>query len=211
MHQELRGMSLAMQYACWIFRCKQSHYPQMDHYCFSISWSRILPDGILVNPKGIAFYSEFIDTLLENGIEPVATMFFLDLPQSIQNLGGFANEIVVDYFKVYADVLFANFGDRVKRWITIDSPSNLCTLIYGNGYLSPIVEPNPGITEYICGENVLKAHAAAYSLYHTRYARRFKGKVGITLYADYYYSESGNRYDVEKAMAFQVISCSCTI
>lgn len=179
----------------------------MDHYCFSISWPRILPDGQNINQLGIDFYNGLIDTVIENGIEPVVTMFRYDLPQAIQDEGGFTNATVVTYFKRYADVLFRNFGDRVKKWITFDSPSNLCTLHYSNGYLAPTVTPYPGFSGYLCGENVLKAHATAYRLYQGRYAQYYGGKIGIALFSDFYYSDTNNVYDMEKALAFEVCVC----
>lgn len=68
----------------------------MDHYYFSFSWARILPDGILanINLAGIDYYNRLINRLLQMGIEPVVAMFRWDLPQTIQNLGGFASEVI---------------------------------------------------------------------------------------------------------------------
>lgn len=87
---------------------------QFQHYRFSISWSRILPDGSNVNMKGIEYYHNLIDELLANNIEPIATMHHFDLPQYLQNMGGFLNPEVSDYFEHYADILFKHFGSKVS-------------------------------------------------------------------------------------------------
>lgn len=177
----------------------------MSQYRFS--WSRVLPDGNLakINRAGIAYYDKLINSLLQNGIEPIATMFHFDLPQTIQNLGGFTNDVVVDYFEAYADLVFSSFGDRVKTWITINEPLVYCTLNYGTGYLAPTIEPVAGVGEYLCGHNVLKAHATAYRLYHKQYAHRFKGKIGISLNSYFFYFDINDEYAVKRGLEFQVI------
>lgn len=178
----------------------------MNHYRFSISWSRILSDGSLAsrNQAGIEYYNQLIDSLLQNGIEPIVTMFHFDLPQTIQNLGGFTNAVVVDYFEAYADLLFRLYGDRVKSWITINEPLVYCTMNFAAGYLVPTVEPVPGVGEYLCGHNALKAHAIAYRLYQKEYCHRFKGKVGISLNSYYFYSDTNDEYAVKRGLDFQV-------
>lgn len=88
----------------------------MQYYRFSISWSRILPNGELasLNPAGVEYYNRVINHLLENGIEPMVTMYHLDLPQAFVPFGGLTNSIVVDYFEAYANLLFSLYGDRVS-------------------------------------------------------------------------------------------------
>lgn len=138
--------------------------------------------------------------------QKIVTIFHFDLPQTIQNLGGFTNDVVVDYFEAYADLLFRSFGDRVKMWLTINEPLIFCTLIHSNGWLSPTIEPFTGISEYLCGHNALKAHAVAYRLYQKKYAARFGGKVGISLNSNFYYSDTDNVGDVARALEFDVNS-----
>lgn len=177
----------------------------MNHYRFSFSWSRILPDGTLasVNEAGIDYYNRLIDSILAAGIEPIATIFHFDVPQAIQNLGGFTNEIVVDYFTDYANLLFSRFGERVKMWITINEPSIFCGGFHG-GLLHPVLPSVDGVGEYLCGHNALKAHASAYRLYKREYSSRFGGQVGIALYCKYFYSNTNNTDDVKRALDFEV-------
>lgn len=74
-----------------------------------------MPNGAKndLNYEGIQYYHRLIDELVANGIEPVVTMYHLDLPQKLQDLGGWANSIIVDYYEGYADVLFREYGSKV--------------------------------------------------------------------------------------------------
>lgn len=176
----------------------------MNHYRFSIAWPRVLPDGDIanINEAGIAYYNKLINTILEYGIEPVATMYHYDLPQALQRFGGLTNNIIVNHFESYANLLFQRFGDRVKRWITFNEPSVFCLQGYGAGSKPPLVKAN-GIGEYLCANNVLKSHAAAYRLYKRDFAHQ-NGKLGITLCTQFYYSDTNRTEDVNRAMNFEV-------
>lgn len=93
----------------------------MKAYRFSISWSRIFPDGDgEVNEKGIMFYSNLLDELLLHGIEPIVTMYHFDLPYELHKKEGWSNRKTIDAFENYAKTLFENFGDRVNYWLTIN-------------------------------------------------------------------------------------------
>lgn len=177
----------------------------MNFYRFSISWPRVLPTGDIsnVNEDGIKYYSKLINKILEYGIEPVVTMYHWDLPHELQKFGGFTNSIVAYHFEAYANLLFERFGDRVKSWITFNEPVVFCLQGYGEGSTAPLLEAN-GVGEYLCSTNVLKAHALAYRLYQRKFAEHFKGKVGITLGAQFFYSKNNNTQDVNRAMAFEV-------
>lgn len=95
-------------------------------YRFSISWSRILPDGTgKVNPKGIEFYNHLIDECLNYKIEPIVTMFHFDMPARLDERGSWSVRESVDWFVEYARVLFENYGDRVKYWLTINEQNML--------------------------------------------------------------------------------------
>lgn len=98
---------------------------QMDFYRFSIGWSRVLPDGDIssANEAGINYYNKLIDRLLENGIQPMVTMYHYDMPQNLQTFGGLTNQIFISYFEAYANLLFSWFGDRVT-FVRILRPLN---------------------------------------------------------------------------------------
>jgi len=93
-------------------------------YRLSIAWPRILPDGRgQVNQAGLDFYNRLVDGLLEAEIIPFITLFHWDLPQALQEIGGWANREVVDDFVAYTDIVTKSLGDRVKHWITHNEPS----------------------------------------------------------------------------------------
>ncbi|GJQ65935.1 hypothetical protein Trydic_g4034 [Trypoxylus dichotomus] len=152
----------------------------VNFYRFSISWSRILPNGKddYVNPDGIRYYSELIDELLSSNIKPMVTMYHWDLPQVLEDEGGWANENMADYFGKYADVLFEHLGDLVKTWITFNEPVHICHYGYAGDMIAPML--NDKDAGYRCGKTILLAHAKAYRLYDGRYREEQKGKVGIT-------------------------------
>ncbi len=90
-------------------------------YRFSISWSRIIPEGTgAINPKGIEYYNNVIDECLKYGIEPLVTMFHFDMPAALDERGSWGNRDSIDWFLNFAKVMFENFGDRVKYWLTIN-------------------------------------------------------------------------------------------
>lgn len=104
-------------------------------YRFSISWSRILPDGTgAINQKGIEFYNNVIDYCLKKGVEPNVTLFHYDLPLTLAAQGGWLNNKITDYFNEYAKICFKAFGDRVKIWSTINEPRyySYCSNMVGN-------------------------------------------------------------------------------
>src|SRR4051812_12802159 len=94
-----------------------------NSYRFSIAWPRILPEGRgKVNPKGLDFYERLVEELLANGIEPYATLYHWDLPQALQDKGGWKERFTSEAFAEYADVVSRRLGDRVKGWITLNEP-----------------------------------------------------------------------------------------
>jgi len=129
-------------------------------YRFSVAWSRVLPDGVgRINQRGIDFYDRLVDGMLERGIEPWLTLYHWDLPQILQDKGGWANRLSVEWFAEYAYVLSSHLGDRVKRWMTFNEP--LCIAWIGNLW----GEMAPGIKDLQTSLNVahhlLVAHGRA--------------------------------------------------
>ncbi len=110
----------------------------------------------------------------------MVTLYHWDLPQALEDIGGWRNERMADYFADYARVVFDHFGDRVKLFLTFNEPWVFCVLGYGNPELAPgLVEPLH--SHYDCIHNVLKAHANAYHIYNDEFKSTQKGKCGITL------------------------------
>ena len=89
---------------------------QVNAYRFSISWSRVLPDGEIsnINEEGISYYNNLINGLIDAGIHPMVTMYHWDLPAALENkYGGWLNASMANFFEDYADLLYNRFGDRV--------------------------------------------------------------------------------------------------
>lgn len=156
-------------------------------YKFSLSWSRILPKGTvdLINRPGIDYYNNLINELIAEGITPIVALHAWDLPQPLQDIGGWPNEALSDYFEDYARIAFKSFGDRVKWWITFEDPQGLCIAGYGIKYVAPENVELPGVADYLCGQTILLAHAQAYHLYYEEFESQQKGKIGIGLTADH--------------------------
>jgi beta-glucosidase len=107
-------------------------------YRFSISWPRILPQGRgPVNHAGLDFYDRMVDQLLANGIEPYVTLYHWDLPQALEDSGGWPARDTVDAFAEYVEVVAARLGDRVSNWITQNEPWVVSWLGYGLGVHAP--------------------------------------------------------------------------
>ena len=110
----------------------------LKSYRFSTSWARVLPKGIgEVNQKGLDFYDRLVDQLLENGIQPNATLNHWDFPQVLQELGGWTNLDVTNWFVEYADVMFRKLGDRVTYWATHNEPKVVAIHGYYDGNFPP--------------------------------------------------------------------------
>lgn len=110
----------------------------MQVFRFSLAWTRILPDGIgVVNQKGIDFYNRVIDTCLQKGIQPWITLYHWDLPQVLEDKGGWTNRAVLDWFSRYVEVCAKAFGDRVKNWMVLNEPMVFTSAGYMVGFHAP--------------------------------------------------------------------------
>ena len=107
-------------------------------YRFSIAWPRVLPEGRgQVNRRGLDFYDRLVNGLLDRGISPLATLYHWDLPQALQDRGGWENRDSAGWFVDYTTVLFATLGDRVPRWLTINEAKIIAQQGYQYGRMAP--------------------------------------------------------------------------
>ncbi len=110
----------------------------LDAYRFSIAWPRIQPTGRgAANPAGLAFYDRLIDGLLERGISPTATLYHWDLPQALEDAGGWPERATAEAFAEYASICANAFGDRITTWTTLNEPWCIAHLGYGIGRHAP--------------------------------------------------------------------------
>jgi beta-glucosidase len=111
---------------------------EVDAYRFSVAWPRVLPEGRgAVNEAGLAFYDRLIDALIASGIEPWLCLYHWDLPQALQDDGGWANRDCAQWFADYASVIAHRYGDRVKRFATFNEPSVFTLFGYCLGGQAP--------------------------------------------------------------------------
>lgn len=133
-------------------------------YRFSLSWARILPEGTgKVNEKGVAFYNQLIDALLEAGIEPFITLFHWDYPYALFKKGAWMNEESPLWFAEYAKIAAERFSDRVTHFITFNEPQCFIGLAYLDGVHAPGVKA-PVRDTFLMARNVLKAHGMAVQM-----------------------------------------------
>ncbi len=146
-------------------------------YRFSISWSRVIPDGIgKVNEKGLKFYSDLVDELLNAGIEPLVTLFHWDLPYALYLKGGYGNPEFPQWFQQYTKVIVDALSDRVKYWITMNEPQCVFGCGYWMGEHAPFLKCD-NHTIIVMIHNYLKAHGIAVKTIR-KYAK-INSKIGI--------------------------------
>ncbi|HEV8239817.1 MAG TPA: GH1 family beta-glucosidase [Thermoanaerobaculia bacterium] len=148
----------------------------LNAYRFSISWSRVLPQGTgAVNERGLDFYRRLVDELRAADIAPVATLFHWDLPAALDDRGGWTNPDVAGWFADYATVCVRAFGDRVALWATLNEP----WVVADQGYLSGVLAPGQRspFAAARAAHHQLRAHAAAVEACRSLAA----GKLGIVV------------------------------
>jgi beta-glucosidase len=133
----------------------------VNTYRFSLAWPRLFPTGHLPRePRGFAHYDRLIDALLERGIEPVVTLYHWDLPQALEDEGGWLARDTVERFAEYAAASFEAYGDRVRRWLTINEPWIVGLLGYLHGLHAPGVKDDVR-AEVVVFHHLLLAHGRA--------------------------------------------------
>ena len=163
----------------------------INAYRFSISWSRILPDGTgRVNSRGVAFYDRLIDALLEQQIQPAVTLFHWDLPLALEDRGGWLNRDSADWFAEYARVMYGVLGDRVPMWATLNEP----WVVMDAGYVHGVHAPGRRHWNEapIVAHNLLRAHALAVRAYRAEARER----IGIVVNLEPKYAATDRAEDV---------------
>jgi len=159
-------------------------------YRFSVSWSRVLPEGKgRVNEKGLDFYRRLVDALRAANIQPMITLFHWDLPAALDDRGGWLNRKIAQWFADYAEVMFRALDDRKPVWATLNEP----WVVTDGGYLhGPLAPGHRNRFETpIAAHNLLRAHAAAVAAYRSI----GKGQIGIVVNLEPKYAASESEQD----------------
>ena len=130
------------------------------------------------------YYDKVIDDLLANNVSPMVTLYHFDLPQALQDRGGWKSSEMADIFDTYAKFCFRLFGDRVKLWITINEPYVCAKMGYEDGLFAPGLK-EPGVSAYIVAHNMLRAHARVWHSYDTLYRATQGGAVSLAINSDW--------------------------
>lgn len=162
----------------------------VDYYRFSISWSRIYPEKGKYNPEGMQFYKNLLNELKANGIKACVTIYHWDLPQWVQDMGGWENRECVFLYLDYAKTLFEELDDMVDMWITQNEPYCAGFLAYHLGVHAPGRKTLEGGMRAV--HHLLLAHGKAIRMYHKMGG---KHKIGITLNLGYMYPASDRTED----------------
>jgi beta-glucosidase len=150
----------------------------MGAYRFSVSWSRVAPGGgRRGNPRGLEYYSRLVDTLLEHGIRPVVTLYHWDLPQELEDAGGWAVRETAERLAEYAVLVARALGDRVDMWTTLNEPWCSAFLGYGSGGHAP-GRTDPGAA-LAAAHHLLLGHGLAAAALRSELAA--SAQVAITL------------------------------
>ena len=168
----------------------------LNSYRFSISWPRIFPQGKgQKNSKGRDFYSSLVDALLEARIQPVVTLYHWDLPQTLEDAGGWTSRDTASWFAEYAACMFNCLGDRVKLWMTLNEPQCAAFLGYGEGVHAPGKRDQGAAIQ--SSHVLLHAHALAVQAY--RQVSPSHGRIGIAIDVHPMYPYSDGVSDQEAA------------
>ncbi|OIT21353.1 PREDICTED: beta-glucosidase 11-like isoform X1 [Nicotiana attenuata] len=168
----------------------------LEAYRFSISWSRLIPNGRgPVNPKGLQYYNNLINELVGHGIQPHVTLCHYDVPQVLEDeYGGWLSEKIINDFIAYADVCFKEFGDRVLHWTTVNEANVFALGGYDLGFtppgrcsphvgIGPCSRGNSSTKPYIVAHSMLLTHSSVFRLYKRKYKSTQHGFVGLNIFA----------------------------
>ncbi|PAD70304.1 beta-glucosidase [Bacillus sp. 7586-K] len=173
----------------------------IDIYRFSISWPRVFPAGTgEVNEKGLQYYHDFVDALIENGIEPMCTLYHWDLPQALQDTGGWANRETIEAFAEYAEFMFQQFNGKIKKWITLNEP--WCVSFLSN-YIGAHAPGNKDLQLALTiSHHLLLAHGKAVARFRKL---DVEGEIGYAPNMEWYEPFSSKQEDIDacnRALAY---------
>ncbi len=172
---------------------------ELRAYRFSVAWPRVLPLGTgSINPAGLDFYDRLVDALLEAGIEPFLTLYHWDLPQALEDAGGWPNRDVVGYFADYTAAVVGRLGDRVKYWMTLNEPWVFAFVGYYYGRHAPGLTDLPAALQ--AAHHALVAHGQAADV--IRDQARADAQVGIALNLSPVEPASDRQADLDAARRF---------
>jgi len=188
-------------YHCWKQDVRLMAQLKIPNFRFSLSWSRIIPNGKgNVNPLGIEFYNRVIDFCLEIGIEPWISLYHWDLPQALENKGGWTNRDIIGWFGDYVELCVRYFGDRVKHWMVLNEPM----VFTGAGYFLGIHAPGrKGLNSFLAAAH----HAAMCQAEGGRIIRSIQSKahIGTTFSCSSIHPYSNAKHDVAAAFRVDVL------
>ncbi len=164
----------------------------LNAYRFSVSWPRVMADGRTVNPKGVEFYHNVIDKLIEAGVEPILTIYHWDLPQALQDeYAGWESREIIKDFTAFCELLYKEYGDKVKYWVTLNE-QNIFT---GLGYVQKLHPPKVSDYQRFINANHIAslANASAIKLFRDM---GIKGQVGPSFAYGPAYAKSEKPEDV---------------
>lgn len=169
----------------------------------SITWSRILPQGIgKINSEGVDFYNRLIDACLARNIEPYVTLHHFDTPLGLFKNGDWLNRDNIDHFVAFAKICFKEFGDRVKKWVTINEPWSVVAGQYIIGHFPPNIRYDvPSAVQAM--HHMMLAHARCVSLYNSM---ELPGSIGIIHILESKYPISAKVEDKSAAMLEDTIA-----
>ena len=160
-------------------------------YRFSIAWSRILPQGRgAVNTRGLDFYDRLVDGLLEQGIQPLVTLYHWDLPAALDDCGGWLNRDIGEWFADYARIVFRKLDGRVQKWVTLNEP----WVVTDGGYLFGVLAPgHRNLYEApLATHHLLRAHALGVQAYRAE----GKHEIGLVVNLEPKYPASDHPSDL---------------
>ncbi len=171
----------------------------LQAYRFSVAWPRVQPDGRgPANRRGLDFYQALVEELLEAGIRPFVTLYHWDLPQALQDRGGWTDRDTVGRYAEYVDLVTGVLGDRVTDWITFNEPFIHTYVGHVSGQHAPGLRGEANLP--VVGHHLLLAHGTAVPVVRGN-QRAPGGQVGITLYTSPVLPATDRDPDIEAARA----------